>query len=189
MITLTDFSKARKRKDRDRYQWTLGAYSGENGYIKYMRDYTKKDAKSGIQYPLGFFDARPWYALPAIGIDPVIVESIKKSAWHKCPYSNLYYYTVAPLSLITTDHSRYIEVVPDWQKEMYNDLEFVKDHYNIDADVYDVIHDNRVLRGMMGSGNTDGFHSMDGHPEPAFQVMEMSNGDLLRVIVWEWFNK
>lgn len=159
---------------------------------KYLRDKPTELLKTCNLIHLSHFARLPWQAMSRAGIGNISISGFIKASLNKDdPYRNRVYFTgIVPDTLLTNDASVY-----DFSKvrepKMATDLEWnrgvVYRSYLEDNDTEPT--ETAVTRTYMGSGYTSGTMPYDGHAGLGWGYVDLSNGDALRCIVWEWYNK
>lgn len=151
-------------------------------------DYLDKHLRNmkGISYtkdwnpvPLGWFHRNPYKATEALGMNTM--QMMVASAY-KCPYLDSLYYSVVPTFLFTKDVTKYFNNFPDkWARDILSDVTYMRQNYGTTLDNFQSV--------MIGPGYTDTFSPYDGGHSVEQAHVVLSNGDLLVVAIWHWFNK
>lgn len=153
---------------------------------------------------IGFFSANPWISLQKAGIDHNDVEKLKDWSKNHCLCSDMDYYAIVPIAILTSDATRYTGEKSNrntWGYDILNDAEWNRyqgwGFSNEGEDDLDTIRSRRhpdqhlgsVVRAMLGSGYNYSILPHDGGHNFIITAIPLDNNDKVIIIGWEWYNK
>jgi hypothetical protein len=127
---------------------------------------------------LGWISYNPYGAAQGLGID---VARLRDASAYRCPYLDQTFQSVVPTFILTKDAHAYEPFARHYARDMFKDAEFLRARFSENL--------NGFEKTMMGPGYTDFFLPSDGSNGREQGHVALSNGDLLVVSVWHWFNK
>lgn len=136
----------------------------------------------GQVMPLGIIHPNPLQAATRLGIDTLPILSA-----YSCPYTGYEFWTIVPVAICSTNlkkkwgeavravyHSPELALDHDWHRRMHKD------------EIFELSDIGRLL---LGSGYTSSTGINDGSRSRRQTAVRLSNGDMLWVHFWEWYNK
>jgi len=117
----------------------------------------------------------PWTNLYNAGV--VNARQIRDSMIYECPFNegDRYYWAI-PVVLCASNPDDYHQI-PNENSLFGREFPYTR---------IKCAHDNSHY---LGHGYTDGTLPMDGHGETRLAKTNLSNGDFLLMVTWEWYNK
>lgn len=137
------------------------------------------ETPKGEELLLSIINPNPWVALKKIGVN---VSPINMT--YKCPYTNYEFYCVVPILIFSTDITKYKGKKLFYDEDYLLDYDFHRKMFNSSMH-----QPSSIQKLLAGSGYTSGTMINDGSASKKFAISEMSNGDKLYLMVWEWYNK
>lgn len=141
----------------------------------------KEYEENGI-IPLVVVCPNPLQALDFLDIERQYFENTK----HKDPYTNQEVYGIVPIALLTNNPSQYEQTLT---RRRHPRPDYVVDtncHKMWEKKTLELTRFGDVL---MGTGYSYGCSNWDGNCSQKQAKVNLSNGDWLYVIFWEWYNK
>lgn len=152
---------------------------GHDGYVnKHLRNPPDTFAEDYVPINLSWADRNPYVALRVLGIDGT---KMKEASAYECIYLEQTFYSVVPYLLLTKNVHQYACFDKHYMKDMFVDAEWMRK----------IRQDKLCSVGftMTGPGYTSFFMPHDGSGSRKTAYVKLSNGDILLVTVWHWYNK
>ena len=170
------------------------------GYCKYLEAVDWELFRTMNPMPItGAFSSNPWNALIEAGIYETDVEDLKRWSKNHCPCSEMDYYAMVPVCILTSDANRYIgDDEGQWYYNLLSDGDWNRyqnwgvSNERPEAEIPEndpEKHLGSVKRAMLGSGYTEMILPSDGSHDFIFASIPLDNGDKVIIIGWEWYNK
>jgi hypothetical protein len=141
----------------------------------------KAEIKKGKWNPVGlpWLDHNPYRAAKVLLGDAL--DTVQQVSAYECPYLNQKFQSVVPLVLLTKDLAKNYPDFKHFNFDMLNDRNWNLHYFTPNLGSFE--------KAMMGPGYTEFFLPSDGIRDDDRATIKLSNGDLLYVAVWQWFNK
>jgi len=146
---------------------------------QWLIGYNKAAFKDRTWMLLCLVDANPWTALDMLQVD---AQALRLR--YECPFTGLEFWSVVPTGIWAKDLDVYHKRVAGGLSGQAFDREWIEHMF---AYEYGLMPD--MVRVMLGSGFTDYCRPCDGGGKPVELLAPLSNGDVMSVFVWEWYNK
>jgi hypothetical protein len=139
----------------------------------------KAEVRKGKWNPvsLTYFDQNPYRA--ARNLLGNALDEVERVSAYDCPYLKQTFQSVVPLMLLTKDFATNYPA-------RFNIAAMKDRDWNMH---FFTLNMNDFQKTMLGPGYTEYFLPSDGVRHDERAVIRLSNGDLMFVAVWQWFNK
>jgi hypothetical protein len=159
----------------------------EDNYVSSVLRTNKKIPKNDDLIPInvGWAHQNPYKALERLAIDAF---RLREASAYKCPFLEQTFQSVVPTYLLTQHPHNYQTFAEHYARDIFSDAEFMRQHmFPKDDNPRETL--SSIASTMMGPGYTGWFHPDDGGHSLEDAHVVLSNGDLLMICVWHWYNK